>query len=433
MEPSSRALPRIEMVALGLIVLTVALLVWQHFGMERVMEFSSASGRPVEVVDDRIMRGDSVATLTRRPDALVMDCEVRLTLQWPFCQLLFPLGRNGAGVDLSAFDSISLDLSYQGPNTHSVRMNLKNFEPNLSTSDDYMSQKVIESQFEVPAQGIVTIPVKVLRTAPWWIDTRKVPMLRTDMRIDNVTSIDLAIGANDSPGHHRLELRSLKFHGKLISQNHLLLILVGTWIAAALAWLAYALVHYRAQLRRSTDRLAMLSQINSALELEASELAGQAYTDSLTGALNREGLRDALVNKWRQSAPSQNVMAVVFVDVDHFKQVNDLYGHAVGDEVLRAFAAAIQREIRTSDRLVRWGGEEFLIVCPCTGAAEAQVLADKLRAAIGHQIWPCGLRLTASFGVTALHQGEDIGEAIKRADGALYRAKSSGRNCVQLA
>ena len=82
---------------------------------------------------------------------------------------------------------------------------------------------------------------------------------------------------------------------------------------------------------------------------------------------------------------------------------------------------------------MRVGGEDFLMVCQATGALEAQALANKLRATIASHVWPCGLHLTASFGVTALHHGEDIGEAIKRADRALYQAKSSGRNCVQLA
>ena len=432
MKSSSRTLPRIEMVVAGLIVLTIALLVWQHFGMERVLEFSSASGREVELVDDRVQQGESVATLTRRRDALVMDCDLRTTYLWPYCRIWFPLSRNEFGVDLSAFDTVSVDLSYTGPGNHEVRMSLSNYEAGLSTPNDPMSQKIVETQFMVPAQGIVQFPVKVLRTAPWWSFTRKVPMARTDMRIDNVTGIDLAIGTANGPGHHRLELRSLKFHGKLISQNHLLLILVSTWLMVALVWLTYALAHHRAQLRVSATQLALLSQINGALQLEASELAGQAYTDSLTGALNREGLRDALMYRWRQPGRSQEMMAVVFIDLDHFKQINDTHGHAAGDEVLRAFVATVQKEIRASDKLVRWGGEEFLIVCQGTGALEAQALANKLRAAIDSHVWPCGLHLTASFGVTALHHGEDIGEAIKRADRALYQAKSSGRNCVRL-
>lgn len=433
MEIPSRVLSRTATAVIGLIVLTATLLIWQHFGMERVMEFSARSGRPVEVVDDRIQQGGSVGTLTRRPDSLVMDCDLRLTFQWPYCRFLFVLSQNAKGVDLSEFDSISFDMAYAGPGNHTVRLFMRNFEPGMSTLDDYMSQKVNETQFEVPSTGVVRIPVKVLRTAPWWTDMRHVPLLHTDMRIDNVTTLDLSIGARDTAGHHRVELRSLKFHGKYISQNRLLLILVGTWIACALAWLGLTMVRYREQLAKSHARLALLDKINQALELEARELAGQVYIDPLTGALNRQGLRDALVKKLQNPDAGDDVFAVVFVDIDHFKKVNDSCGHAVGDEVLQAFARAVQRGIRSSDKLVRWGGEEFLIVCPGTASAEARILADKLRDAMHCQIWPSGLRVTASFGVTDLQKGEDIGDAIKRADTALYEAKSNGRNCVRVA
>ena len=432
MNPSSRALPRIEMVVACLIVFTVILIAWQHFGMERVLEFSNASRREVYVYDDRVQQGTTVGTLTKKPGSLVMDCDLHATVEWPYCIMLFPISQDSKGIDLSEFDTITVEMAYSGPAKY-IGLNIRNYEPGLSTPKDMMSQKVIEAQFAPPANGIMTIPVKVLRIAPWWLDQRKVPMLRSDVRIDNVTSIDLSIGNRESPGPYRFELRALKFHGKWISQNQLLLLLIAVWIAVAIAWLAYALYHFRTQLGRSTTRLALLSRINRALELEANELAGQVYNDSLTGALNREGLRDTLMNKWQQPGIADNPIAVVFVDLDHFKQVNDTHGHSVGDDVLRSFAKAVQKEIRASDKLVRWGGEEFLIVCPCTGADEAQGLADKLRHSINSHAWPCGLRLTASFGVTSLHTGEDFGDAIKRADGALYQAKSNGRNCVQMA
>lgn len=422
-----------ETLVIGLIVFTAILIAWQHFGMEKVMEFSAASGRPVELVDDRLQQGGSVARLTRRPDALTMDCDLRLTFQWPYCRFLFPLSKNEIGVDLSEFDSISFDMSYEGPGDHTARLVLRNFEPGMSTLSDYMSQKVNEANFIVPAKGIVVIPVKVLRTAPWWTDMRHVPLLQTDMRIDNVTTVDLSIGARDTAGHHRVALRSLKFHGKLISQNRLLLILVGTWIGCALVWLGLALRQSRSQLSSSTTRLALLSKVNEALELETRELAGQAYTDPLTQVLNREGLRAALMEKWQNPDSSPEQFAVVFVDIDHFKKVNDTHGHGVGDEVLCAFAAAIQRGIRASDKLARWGGEEFLIICSGTKGADAHLLAEKLREALTYQIWPHSLRVTASFGVTALQPGEVIGDAIKRADGALYQAKANGRNCVRAA
>ncbi|ATQ73074.1 hypothetical protein CR152_00030 [Massilia violaceinigra] len=189
----------------------------------------------------------------------------------------------------------------------------------------------------------------------------------------------------------------------------------------------------RSQLSNSTTRLALLSKVNEALELETRELAGQAHTDPLTQVLNREGLRAALMEKWPHPDASPEQFAVVFVDIDHLKKVDDTHGHSVGDKVLCALAAAIQRGIRASDKLARWDGEEFLIICPGTKAADAHLLGEKLREALSYQIWPHGLRVTASFGVTALQPGEVIGDAIKRADSALDQAKSNGRNCVRVA
>ncbi len=415
-----------------LIMLTIGVLVWHHFGMERVMEFSAASGRAVEVVDDRIQGGTSVGKLTRRKDALVMDCDLTKTFQWPYCRILFTLSRNEHGVNFSDFDSISFDLTYTSPGAPLARLFMRNFEPGLSKLEDHMSQKINEAQFEVPATGTVRIPTKVLRTAQWWTDLVRAPLLHTDMRIDNVTTVDLSFGTNTAIGHHHVELRSLKFHGKWITQNDLLLIIVCVWVAVALVWLGFGLLHYRSQFGRSSNELAMLSQVNQALQLETLELADQAYRDPLTGALNREGLRDALMTRWQKNGV-QDVMAVVFVDLDHFKSVNDTHGHDVGDAVLKAFAAAVQGEIRCSDKFARWGGEEFLIICPGTGAAEAHALADKLRQTVDQLAWPHGLQITASFGITTLNKGEEIGDAIKRADVALYRAKSNGRNCVEMA
>ncbi|MFP5393562.1 MAG: GGDEF domain-containing protein [Gammaproteobacteria bacterium] len=400
--------------------------------MDTVLDLSVASGPRLDVIaiDDRAQRGDSAATLTRTANALVLDCEVRTTFALPYCGYVFTLSRNEKGIDLSKYDSISFDLDYESPGKRTVRFFLHDFEPGRSSLQDYMSQKISEVTFDLPRQGVVKFPVTILRTAPWWIDMRNTPLLNTDMRVDNVTAVDLLIGSPETAGRHRVTLRSIRFHGKLIRQNTLLLILVSVWILCALVWLANALMRYRAELRTSSSRLALLGQINAALQLETQELADQVHFDSLTGALNREGLRDGLMNKWHYRGPHGDLMSVVFIDLDHFKRVNDTHGHAAGDEVLRTFAMSVQSTIRSTDKLVRWGGEEFLIVCLGTAGTEALALAEKLRATMQNQAWPCGLQMTASFGVTALQPGEDIGEAIKRADGALYRAKESGRNCV---
>nr|WP_229519063.1 GGDEF domain-containing protein [Massilia rhizosphaerae] len=203
--------------------------------------------------------------------------------------------------------------------------------------------------------------------------------------------------------------------------------LVALWVLCTVGWLAILTLSLRTQLQESKAAIALLREVNKALELEARDLAGQAHIDPLTGVLNRQGLRAALMST---SSLLSEPMAVIFIDIDHFKSINDTHGHGVGDDVLRKFANVIASGIRSSDRLVRWGGEEFLIVCPMTNVYQGRILADNLRHALHQHAWPADLRVTASFGVAQHHQQDEVGVVIKHADEALYRAKQTGRDRV---
>jgi diguanylate cyclase (GGDEF)-like protein len=199
------------------------------------------------------------------------------------------------------------------------------------------------------------------------------------------------------------------------------------WIFSALAGLGLTALSLRSQLEESVAERALLANINGALKLEARELVGQAHRDSLTGVLNRQGLRAELMSI---SSLLADPMSVIFVDLDYFKRVNDNHGHDAGDNVLRTFANVVGSGIRQSDRLVRWGGEEFLIVCPLTNAQQAAVLAESLRQALHKATWPLGMKLTASFGIAQLQKDADMSVVIKHADEALYNAKGAGRDRV---
>ncbi|SFU61994.1 GGDEF domain-containing protein [Pseudoduganella namucuonensis] len=432
-QPPSRAMKMAQYLVGLLLLLTPTLLIWQHFGMTRVLELSPRQPHGARVTDDRYEKGNTVASLVQTRDALVMRCELGMAYQWPFCKLQFLLGEGGKGVDFSQFDTITFDMNYEGPSPRKIRLYLINFEPELSTVDDWNSQRFNQIEFELPAQPTFTIPVNLLRTADWWKDMRKVPLAQTYTRLDNVTAVELSTGGIGRAQVVTMELRSIQFRGKWISKTRLLMYLVYAWIACGIFGLSLSLLHFRSGLLASQSRLELLATINKALELEARELADQAHTDPLTGALNRQGLREALMRRLQTPEHYGEGMAVVFMDLDHFKQINDRHGHNTGDEVLRHFAAIIRREVRASDKLVRWGGEEFLLVCPETHIEHAAMLAEKLRVAMTTQEWPHGLRVTSSFGVTELKPEEDIGAAITRADSALYAAKSNGRNRVEVA
>jgi diguanylate cyclase (GGDEF)-like protein len=157
-----------------------------------------------------------------------------------------------------------------------------------------------------------------------------------------------------------------------------------------------------------------------------------ARTDALTGVLNRRGLWEQLEREAHRSAGRDCRLAFVLLDLDHFKLVNDRYGHPAGDQVLAEFSQLLTGLVRTSDELGRWGGEEFVILMRRAAPGEALFLADRLRRAIAAHTFTGVGSLTASFGVAELGSDDSLEELIALADEALYRAKTSGRNrtCV---
>jgi diguanylate cyclase (GGDEF)-like protein len=157
-------------------------------------------------------------------------------------------------------------------------------------------------------------------------------------------------------------------------------------------------------------------------------LEEMATTDKLTGLANRQlfdaALAMAVARKKRDKAP----LSLILFDIDHFKKVNDTFGHMVGDRVIRAVADAARRGLRSSDLLCRWGGEEFIALLYDCAEEEALRLAESLRVALSET--PDARGATASFGVTGYREGESVDLLLARADDALYRAKEEGRNRV---
>ena len=157
-----------------------------------------------------------------------------------------------------------------------------------------------------------------------------------------------------------------------------------------------------------------------------------AHHDELTGSPNRRYLVGACSKEMERLGRRERPFCMVLIDLDHFKQINDRYGHAAGDAVLCAVAALLPRELRGGDDFGRWGGEEFVVLAYEADPATGFALAERLRARLERTEWRAlGLpRITASFGVANFRTGDDFHSLLARADRALYRAKQSGRNCV---
>ncbi len=159
-------------------------------------------------------------------------------------------------------------------------------------------------------------------------------------------------------------------------------------------------------------------------------LQDEASTDALTGLPNRKWFQRRLDEEISRSDRYGGHPALVLFDLDHFKRVNDLYGHDAGDRVLVSVAAAAQACIRRSDHVVRWGGEEFVVLIPDGSEASAWIVAEKIRLHLASLAHPGIGAVTASFGTALRLSGESAAEWFRRADQALYRAKREGRNRV---
>jgi diguanylate cyclase (GGDEF)-like protein len=174
-------------------------------------------------------------------------------------------------------------------------------------------------------------------------------------------------------------------------------------------------------------------QAQSKLRDLARDLNIKATTDPLTGLYNRLRLNDILPHEMARADRTAGAMTVVMYDIDHFKAVNDRFGHVAGDKVLAALSRTVAGSLRATDHLVRWGGEEFLLVLPDTDADEAWRVAEKLREAISAQNIDDVGQVTSSFGIAQYAASEPMADLIARADRALYRAKANGRNQVAVA
>jgi diguanylate cyclase (GGDEF)-like protein/PAS domain S-box-containing protein len=156
----------------------------------------------------------------------------------------------------------------------------------------------------------------------------------------------------------------------------------------------------------------------------------QAITDPLTGIYNRRYFIQMLENELKRFRRTGKTFSIIIFDLDHFKKINDNFGHVVGDVTLKKVADVVKRRIRKTDFFARWGGEEFIILLPETPLESAVTLAEELKEKLESAIFPKVGKITASFGVTSSRTEDNVDAIISRADELLYKAKASGRNCV---
>ncbi len=176
------------------------------------------------------------------------------------------------------------------------------------------------------------------------------------------------------------------------------------------------------------DHFEQFEELTRILQQKNSHLTALATKDALTGIHNRHMFAELFANEHALMKRQNGKLTLLILDLDHFKAINDTYGHNIGDYVLKTFAQRVQGSIREADVFARWGGEEFVLMLRGASCEEGYTVAEKVRLIVGGEPFDEVGRITCSIGMTEVSGSDSLQDAIERADGALYAAKEGGRN-----
>ncbi len=424
------ALFRMNILIFVLLAATVIALFAYQNGLNDI-EFLNLSDYPYVIVQsDSADGGSSAIAMERTDSSIIVDYELREGYAYPYAGVKIFLGDGKIrGKDLSRYDSIFVWIKPRGEG--SVRLYMRGYDSTFYRQDDETSLKFNEIEFFPLEETYPAVFVpQEFRVAGWWVAQNEINVHKARVDLSNVPLIEIQTGTNAPLGYGTLEIKGLCFKGKKIAKVDLVTILVALWFVTFLIILVIRFFDYSRERAANKKKREELEKNLRALEIEKSEYEKTSKEDPLTGCLNRAGFSSVLLREQENLSKNGSPVSFVIMDIDHFKSINDTYGHQVGDEVLVNLTKLIQGKIRNTDALVRWGGEEFVVLCGDTPIQNAQFLAEKLRVAIESAPLIKQQQVTCSFGIAEMIPEEDPKRLFERADKALYAAKEGGRNRV---
>ncbi|MGF1767205.1 GGDEF domain-containing protein [Enterovibrio makurazakiensis] len=430
---SSASTSRTLIVLFTLVFFSIASILWFYAGGAKSTFTLSPTELTYRYIDDTPMGGDTRGIVTTDESGnAVLSCTLGEAYKWPFCEVAISISDDVTqGVDLTHYHSLVIEAAYKAPMPNErLRVYLRNYNPQYSSVEDPVSMKFNGLEYN-PSDVLseYTLPLNAFQVLSWWIADRNLALEHAGPELTNVPLIEIATSSTPAIGDHVLVIKSIRFEGLWLSESQLFRGITSLWLLVVVVILALKYRQSRLTYKQERSRAERLKSINMALKQKSETLSVLATTDALTGLRNRLDIYEALEE--RITSRADRSCTVLCIDIDHFKRVNDTYGHDMGDRLL-VLAADIMRESASGgDVIVRWGGEEFVIFCPKRNLAQASFLAEKIRWAFEAATWPHGELLSCSIGVSSMRQAS-IAAMIADADDALYRAKNGGRNRVEV-
>lgn len=422
-----RQLVRPDLIASLLTVVTLSLVAWQHWGMNHVLTVSPGQGLSGWTTNDAEDGGNSQVHY-HQGEGFGMECQIGAAISYPYCNLLVPLRTDGSGVDLTQYQSLELELFFESSIRDSLRVSLNHFYPDDDAGYGHkVNQQVISPR---SGRGSYRLNLSDFYVPSWWVHAdRKLPPEGAKPNLRNVKHLVLTTGDMSDERKVSLALYKAEFRGKWITADTLYLALLWPWALLILAYLGCTAHRICRSVQDKNREAEQLRSLNRLLDLRSKQFEELAKHDNLTGLMNRAGIRESLEEAVKDYKRQNIPFALLMVDLDNFKQLNDNFGHDEGDRVLRDFSTLLQRRCRASDHPARWGGEEFIVICRHASAEAARVLAEDICQSLREAALGAGGGVTCSIGVAEIdHRGVD--ELFQRADAALYRAKRQGRDQV---
>jgi diguanylate cyclase (GGDEF)-like protein len=414
-DPISRKPSQSVMLLIG-ILLTIAAVVAHRFLPERRLTLDTSKEGAVYFL---MKFGEEALTQVDWVDQSRVHFKCRFAQEVPgasctYTYLLYQGDAADHGVDLSRFRHLNLAIRYTG-SAHYLRVAIRNFDPRYSRKEDTNSSKFNAVNLQPKDLATpVAIDLHEFAVPEWWVAQYDLPRDLAQPDLSNAIAFSVYLQGEPAGIDHHIQIDKVEFTGDWISAESWYLGILCAWMIAAAIygssqWLRLHRQHR--ELQREKDRYKELSTI-----------------DGLTKALNRHGIEQFIASLNFTHLPT----SVIVIDLDHFKKINDQRGHYAGDRVLQSVGEILRSHTRYTDGLGRWGGEEFILVCPGATLAKASDLAEKLRQRIMQTSFlpEDPLAVTASFGVATSPAGGSFEDAFQQADQALYLAKSRGRNCV---
>ncbi|WP_428772424.1 GGDEF domain-containing protein [Vibrio sp.] len=419
-----------------LVVLTIAAIqIYNLYGDKKVYRVS-----PERLIflptDDRYNQGTSTATMTVEDDKVVIDCVLRSSpYPWPYCGISIHVDQDPTvGLDLSNYHTARINIDFANLDDGSqprMRFYLRNYNPEYSVPDNEYTHKYNGLEYQPGVgRGAIDIPINHLQVMTWWLADNSISIDHSGPEYSRVNKIEFASGSAAGIGRYRMTIHSIELVGSYIQADDFFLLLLGVWVSLAIGFSVNEIRRSRRLVMQAHSRHNHLKTINDSLRAQNIQFAELAHRDALTGAMNRHSVKDWFDALLDNHYPRKPVMSILYLDLDHFKRVNDDYGHSIGDDILREFTMVVLKELDSSHKLVRWGGEEFVAFCPNLTLEQALDTAEKIRRAVEQHFWVHGDPLTTSIGVAQL-SNERLTETLARADDALYNAKGNGRNRVE--